>query len=81
LRFAGDDRPSGDARILPRGLNRRQSAFYLGIGTTKFDEMVKDGRMPKPRVIDTRTVWDRYELDDAFEALPHREEENPWDAV
>jgi predicted DNA-binding transcriptional regulator AlpA len=55
--------------IAPRGLSRLQAAEYIGIGATKFDEMVEDGRMPKPKRIDGRTVWDRVLLDDAFEAL------------
>lgn len=65
----------------PRGLSRVASAAYIGVGTTKFDEMVTDGRMPKPRPIDARLVWDRLELDAAFESLPHAEEDNPWDKV
>jgi predicted DNA-binding transcriptional regulator AlpA len=56
----------------PRGLNRVQSAAYVGVSPSKFDEMVTDGRMPQPKVIDGRVVWDRHELDAAFSALPHR---------
>ena len=56
----------------PRGLSRVQSAAYVGIGTSKFDEMVEDRRMPQPKVIDGRVVWDRHELDAAFSALPNR---------
>jgi hypothetical protein len=55
--------------IPPRGLSRLQAAEYIGVGATKFDEMVEDGRMPKPKRIDGRTVWDRVLLDEAFEAL------------
>lgn len=65
----------------PRGLSRVASAEYIGIGVSKFDEMVADGRMPAPRPIDKRMVWDRLELDAAFSALPHVEEDNPWDKV
>ena len=43
--------------------------------------MVKDGRMPGPKRIDARTVWDRLRLDEAFEALPDSEGGNPWDEV
>jgi hypothetical protein len=32
--------------------------------------MVADGRMPKPKRIDRRVVWDRLQLDTAFAALP-----------
>ncbi len=37
------------ASLAPRGLSRVQSAAYVGTGVTKFDEMVSDGRMPKPK--------------------------------
>lgn len=42
----------------PRGLSRLASATYVGVGVTKFDEMVEDGRMPQPKCIDSRKVWD-----------------------
>jgi hypothetical protein len=41
--------------------------------------MVRDGRMPGPKLINTRTIWDRLALDRAFEALPDRDAVNPWD--
>jgi hypothetical protein len=41
--------------------------------------MVKDRRMPCPKRINNRTVWDRKRLDDAFEALPDNGRGNPWD--
>ena len=63
----------------PRGLNRPVSAAYVGVGTSLFDEMVGDGRMPKPKTINTRVLWDRWELDLSFDALPHKDEANPWD--
>ncbi|GBU18505.1 MULTISPECIES: hypothetical protein [Methylobacterium] len=55
----------------PRGLSRIQAAEYVGISASLFDEMVNDRRMPKPPCINRRKVWDRHELDAAFEALPH----------
>lgn len=67
--------------LAPRGLSRGQSAKYVGVGTSKFDEMVKDGRMPQPKRVDGRKIWDRLELDEAFDALPHDNEANPWDAT
>lgn len=54
----------------PRGLCREAAAAYVGISSSKFDEMVSDGRMPKPKRIDTRKVWDKSALDRAFDALP-----------
>jgi len=54
----------------PRGMNREEAARYVGVGATKFDEMVADGRMPRPRKVDGRVVWDRLRLDAAFSDLP-----------
>ena len=61
-------------RPIPRrGLSRGDAAMYLGISASKFDEVVRDGRMPRPRVIDCRKVWDVYELDMAFDELPRED--------
>jgi hypothetical protein len=43
--------------------------------------MVKDRRMPQPKRINNRTVWDRHQLDAAFEVLPDSNNQNPWDEV
>jgi len=58
------------ALIQPRGLSRIDAAIYIGISPTTFDQLVKDGRMPNPKRINSRTVWDVRRLDEAFEALP-----------
>jgi hypothetical protein len=67
----------------PRGLNRVKAAAYIDVSPTKFDELVKDGRMPPPKRIDGRKVWDRRKLDEAFEALPDdgAADQNPWNEV
>jgi predicted DNA-binding transcriptional regulator AlpA len=57
-------------RIEPRGLSRVEAAHYLGISPSKFDQLRKDGRIPPPRMIDGRKVWDVRDLDAAFEAFP-----------
>jgi excisionase family DNA binding protein len=58
-------------RPIPRrGLSRDEAAMYCGISATLFDRMVKDGRMPAPRRIDGRKVWDIRSLDVAFDRLP-----------
>jgi predicted DNA-binding transcriptional regulator AlpA len=57
----------------PRGMSRNDAARYVGVGESTFDEMVADRRMPKPRKIGSRTVWDRIEIDVAFSELPYRE--------
>jgi len=56
--------------LAPRGLSRVAAAGYIGIGCSLFDEMVADGRMPKPKRINSRRVWDRIALDGALAALP-----------
>jgi len=70
----------------PRGLSREEAARYVGISPTKFDQMVADGRMPHPRRIDGRKVWDRRMVDASFDRLPVQDHEepddaNPWDEV
>lgn len=57
----------------PRGLSREEAARYVGVGPTLFDEMVADGRMPKPKLINSRTIWDRVNLDISFSSLPDKE--------
>ena len=57
------------ANLPPRGLNREAAAQYIGVSPVKFDELVEDGRMPKPKRIDSRNVWDRRALDLAFDRL------------
>ena len=37
--------------------------------------------MPEPIPINSRRVWDRVKVDQAFEALDHNPEANPWDDV
>ncbi|MGE0340301.1 MAG: hypothetical protein AB7O79_10540 [Xanthobacteraceae bacterium] len=63
----------------PRGICREEAAAYVGVGATKFDQIVADGRMPPAKQIDGRKVWDVQKLDRAFDALPDDEEAgNPW---
>lgn len=56
--------------LVPRGLSREEAAGYIGVSPVKFDTLVADGRMPPPKQIDRRRIWDRLELDRAFAALP-----------
>ncbi len=65
---------------VPRGLCREEAAYYIGVGTTKFDEMVADRRMPRGKRIDGRIVWDRVQLDMAFSDLK-TDAENAIDAA
>ncbi|WOH58520.1 hypothetical protein [Bradyrhizobium sp. BWC-3-1] len=66
----------------PRGMPREEAARYIGVGTTKFDEMVADGRMPRPKKIDGRVIWDRLRVEATFTDLPDVENAlNPFDRV
>ena len=63
-----------------RGLPRTAASEYVGCKPRKFDAMVAAGDMPQPRLIGAKKVWDRLELDEAFEALPRPgEQTNDWD--
>jgi len=67
----------------PRGLSRVQAAAYVGVSPVLFDQLVRDGRMPRPNRINARRVWDRIKLDEAFAALSDIPEEgnDEWDKV
>ena len=68
--------------MLARGLNRIFAAEYIGISATFFDQLVAEGKLPTPIKIGARRVWDRYDLDAAFEAMKEVETEstkNSWD--
>ena len=65
----------------PRGLSREEAARYVGVGVTKFDEMVADGRMPRPKRIDGRVIWDRLRIEAAFTDLPEERVLNPLDRI
>lgn len=68
----------------PRGLSRDQASAYIGVSSALFDEMIRDGRMPAPKLINRRRVWDRAALDLAFAKLPSEggpaqdEDEDVW---
>jgi len=60
--------------ILPtpcRGLSRAEAARYVGISPSKFDQLVAESRMPTPRRLDGRKLWDVRDLDLAFDGLPY----------
>jgi predicted DNA-binding transcriptional regulator AlpA len=67
----------------PRGLSRVQAAAYVGVSATLFDELVDDGRMPQPIRINSRVLWNRLQLDEAFAALSDTDGggNDPWSNV
>jgi predicted DNA-binding transcriptional regulator AlpA len=65
--------PSQLRPVPRRGLSRIEAAMYFGVSPSKFDRMVEDSRAPRPRIIDSRKVWDVHELDMAFDDLPRED--------
>lgn len=67
----------------PFGLRRLEAANYVGLGVTKFDQLVRDGRMPKPVALDAVKVWRRDELESALADLSEEPAmiDNPWDQI
>jgi len=53
-----------------RGLDENEAAVYLSLSPSFFRKLVEDKRMPRPRVVGGRRIWDVDELDLAFKALP-----------
>ncbi len=63
------------------GLGEIEAAAAIGISASKFRMLVRQARMPRPRRIDGRAIWDVDELRSAFKALPHEgesEKANTW---
>lgn len=70
------------------GMRREEAAEYVGVSPFLFDEMVEDGRMPKPKCVNSRRVWSRREIEAAFDRLPvkgeaalGRNNSSPWRAA
>ena len=63
----------------PRGLSREQAAAYVGVSPSLFDMLIRDGRMPGPKRVNSRVIWDRLKLDAAFEALADTDAGGPED--
>ncbi|WP_245434092.1 helix-turn-helix transcriptional regulator [Rhodomicrobium lacus] len=55
--------------LQPRLVGREAAAAFIGLSVRKFDELVADGRMPKPKRIDARVLWDVRALDAAVDRL------------
>jgi len=65
----------------PRGMDAERAAAYVGLGRSKFLEMVEQGRMPKPVSIEHGLPrWDRLELDSAFEDLKTKKSRREQDS-
>ncbi len=65
-----------------RGLRREEAARYVGFSPRKFDDLVKNGRMPKPARIDGVVLWDIRQLDAILDEIFRYDGEakpNVWD--
>ena len=63
-----------------RGLSRVEAAGYVGVSATTFDRLVGEAKMPKPKRIFSRLVWDVRALDLAFDSLADESDsQNTWD--
>ena len=64
------------------GLSRFEAAEFIGVSPRLFDQMVHDGRMPQPKLINSRKVWHRHKIEKAFAELPEPEQTgedaDPW---
>jgi predicted DNA-binding transcriptional regulator AlpA len=56
--------------LSPRLIGREASADFLGVSPSKFDQLVQDGRMPRPKRIDGRVLWDVRALNLKIDELP-----------
>ena len=61
------------------GLGEPEAAAATGISASKFRVLVTQKRMPSPRRLDGRNIWDVDELRAAFKALPHIDESEKAD--
>jgi predicted DNA-binding transcriptional regulator AlpA len=68
---------------LPRfALRRDEAAASVAVSTTKWDEWVANGRMPRGRKIDGVVLWDTQEVREAWERLRDgQHSKNPFDGV
>lgn len=65
-----------------RGMSRIEAARYIGVSPGTFDRLVEEGVMPKPKRLRARLVYDRLELDAAFDAIGETPAlSNDFDAV
>jgi predicted DNA-binding transcriptional regulator AlpA len=65
---------------LRRGLRRPEAASYIGVSPSLFDQLVEEGMMPQPFKIRSCTIWDKHDLDDAFDGLKVKRDETENEA-
>jgi predicted DNA-binding transcriptional regulator AlpA len=57
----------------PRAFRAERAAAYLSMSTSAFLALVDEGIMPKRIKVHGMTMWDRFELDAAFDAMKDQE--------
>lgn len=67
-----------------RGFGAEDAATYLSLSPSYFRQLVGESKMPRPRIIGSRRVWDIDDLDAMFKALPREgggEDESASDSM
>ena len=60
----------------PRGLSAEQAAAYAGVSPNKFHAEVDKGLWPGPETRGGRKIWDRHQIDDAWDRRRKSEAED-----
>jgi predicted DNA-binding transcriptional regulator AlpA len=58
-----------ELHFAPRAMRLEHAAAYLSMSQSSFLRLIEERAMPAPTKIKGMTVWDRHDLDDAFEEL------------
>jgi len=66
--------------ITPRLLRRERAAAYVDMSAVHFDKLVRAGVIPAPKKLQSLKVWDRDELDNFADHLPHDGAATPDDS-
>jgi len=69
-------------KLLPFCVDRVEAARIVGVSTSTFDKLVKDGRMPKPFYIDGNVRWETTKLIRSCKvlSLAKAPTDNPWNS-
>lgn len=65
----------------PRGMRAPRAAAYLGMSESTFLGLVEEGKMPPPVKVRGMAIWDRQDLDDAFERMKPDRKSKPRNTV
>jgi hypothetical protein len=76
-------RVMSQSRPVPRrGLTRTEAAMYLGLSSSKFDELRKANRIAPPKILDGRLIFMVERLDEFLDTLPdeNQPDNDDWTA-